>query len=84
MDDDSITEVDTSADSISGGRVLYSDYAESGGKKSSASISNFLNSRLDLVVDPDGANPINMSVVVTSVTGSNTEAGASINFDEQY
>lgn len=41
-----------------------------------------ISGRLPLVLDKDGANPINLSLVVTSVPGTSTDCGGSIFWQE--
>lgn len=81
----SVVEYDVAGTTVTGGEVLAADYANTGvagGPSRGGSSLDFL-SRLPLVLDSEGANPIALSVVVTAMTGT-CNVGAAINWKELY
>lgn len=82
---DSITEYDTAATGISGGIVIGHAYipAASQGNLQAAGVAALgLASRLPLTLDIAGANPINLSVVATKLTGTTSNVSAAISWRE--
>ena len=77
VDDDSITESDTSATAVTGGQAIFAFYVAAGGQISNSSTQSIL-SRLPLSLEKDGTNPKNISLVATRIGGSGTSnvAGA--------
>lgn len=78
----SIVEYDVAGTTVTGGIVLFSGFVPSNAK-SGGNITNNLLSKLPLVLDIAGANPINLSVVCTSMSGTSNVA-ASLNWTEIY
>jgi hypothetical protein len=72
----SVTERDVAASAISGGIVIATLYVPSGTGVDRNVSDAALSSKLPLVVDAAGANPINLSVVATSFTGTATVTAA--------
>lgn len=66
---------DANAGAFTGGIVIHSEYGASGQGTFTESMHTELLARLPLVLDSAGANPIALSMVITSVTGtSNIQA----------
>jgi len=80
---DSITEADHSATAISGGLVLDSFYLAGGGATSRISSVQQIFSKIVLALDIAGSTPDNLSVVVTSFTGS-VDATGVLGWKELY
>lgn len=82
----SIVEVDIAADAISGGEVIFTDIvpASGGGSPSSrqGNKGEDLLSNLPLVLDIDGANPIPLTVVATSMVAGAANCSANLNWRE--
>jgi hypothetical protein len=78
----SITEKDVASTVITGGEVLMSGYLVSGNTVKQ-SISKDIFTKLPLTLDIDGANPKNLSVVVTDFS-TNADVSAVINFTDIY
>lgn len=80
---ESITEYNVDQTTITGGRVIDSVYVTSGAGSTRGLIADTLKSRTNLSLDIDGANPTNLSVVATSLTG-NASVLAALNWREIY
>ncbi len=76
VDASSIVEKDVAGTTVTGGTVIKSGYCGTGGATRVSLGTKDLDSRLPIVLDPAGANPINLSLVITSFTGTVTVAGA--------
>lgn len=72
----STMDVDTASTAISGGHVIQSGYVVAGTGSVRQSVRHGIGSRLPLTLDAAGANPIPLSVVVTSMSGSASVAAA--------
>lgn len=75
VDASSITERDVSATAISGGIVLDSFYVAASNQTRGASSSN-LSGRVPLTLDIAGSNPIPITIVVTSFSGTANSSGS--------
>ena len=75
----STMDADVAATAITGGYTIQSGYVVAGSGSTRQSIRNGIASRLPLTLDAAGANPINLSVVVTSMSGTASVA-ASLNW----
>lgn len=73
---DTSIEADMASTAISGGLVIQSGFVTAGSGSTRQSIRNGIVSRLPLTLDAAGANPINLSVVVTSMTGTASVSAA--------
>lgn len=71
----STVEFDVAGTTVTGGIVLAQGYCAVG-TKTGSSMSKGLTSKLPLVLDIAGANPINLSIVCTSMSGTSNVAGA--------
>lgn len=67
---------DAAAGAISGGLVIASGYSVSGAGAQELSLSRELAARLPFTLDAAGANPIALSLVVTSLTGNSGNSGS--------
>lgn len=79
VDDDSITEFDVAATAISGGHPINAFYVPASGfgvNQSPGANTLGLLSRLPLVLDKSGANPIPITVVATSFTATSNVSGS--------
>lgn len=79
VNDNSIVEVDVAGTTITGGVVVNAFYVTasgSGGNSAPSTSSLGLLSRLPLTLDIAGANPKNISVVVTSFSGTTNVSGS--------
>jgi len=76
VNDSSIVEYDVAGTTITGGITIKSGYCGSGGATRFTLGATELASKLPLVLDPAGANPINLSLVATATTGTATVLGA--------
>lgn len=83
--DNSITEYDVAGTTVTGGEILEAGYVQTSGTGVAArgAAESTLLSRLPLVLDKAGANPINLSIVGTSIGGTAVAYG-SISFREMY
>lgn len=69
-------EVDKASTAISGGHVIQSGYVTAGQGSTRQSIKHGISSRLPITLDAAGGNPIPVSVVVTSLTGTASVSAA--------
>jgi hypothetical protein len=76
VDADSIVESDVAGTTVTGGIVAQSGYCGTGGASRVSNGSREILNRLPLVLDAAGANPTNLSLVITSFTGTVTAAGS--------
>lgn len=74
--DHSIVEYNVDRTGITGGRVVESFYVTAGTGQNRGSISDSLKTRVPLTLDIDGNNPVNLSIVVTSLGGNASVLGA--------
>ena len=83
--DNSIVEYDVAGTTVTGGEVLDTGFVVTSGTGVTArgNVSAGLLSKLPLVLDKAGANPINLAVVITGI-GGNPVARASITWREMY
>ncbi len=83
VDPAGVAEADVEATAISGGIVIASFYVSTtgAGATQAGAGRNPISSRLPLTLDPAGANPINLSVVVTSMSAT-ANVGATIDWAE--
>lgn len=81
--EESIAEYNTDRTAISGGVVIESFYAITGSGSTKGQSLLPINTRVPLTLDIDGANPTNLSIVVTSLTGTVSARGG-INWRETY
>lgn len=83
--DNSIVEYDVAGTTVTGGEVLQTGYVTTSGTGGTAkgSAATALLSKLPLVLDSAGANPIALSVVLTGI-GGNPVVHASVNWRELY
>ncbi len=83
--DNSIVEYDVAGTTVTGGEVLDSGYAVTSGSGVTArgSAQDSLLSRLPLVLDKAGANPLNLSLVATGIGGTAVVYG-SLSWRELY
>lgn len=72
----SAVEVDKASTAISGGLTIQSGYVVAGAGSTRQSVRNGIASRLPLTLDAAGSNPINLSVVATSMSGTASVAAA--------
>lgn len=72
----SAVEVDKGSSTISGGTVIQSGYVVAGTGSTRQSVRNGITSRLPLTLDAAGLNPMALSVVATSLSGTATVAAA--------
>ncbi len=79
----SIVEYDVAGTTVTNGIILSTGFAVAGLGAVSAVISHSLLSKLPIVLDAVGANPINLSIVCTSFTGTAT-VSATMNWTEVY
>lgn len=81
-DSSSITEYDVSATAISGGIVVDAYYVAAGKSVKGTTNASSLLSKLPLTLDVDGANPIALTVVATTVPNNSSDTGAVIKWRE--
>lgn len=81
--DNSIAEYDIAGTTVTGGEVMHAGYIASSSGSFRNTINQSLNTRFPLVLDHAGANPINISIVMTAVAGT-SNALASMCFREYY
>jgi hypothetical protein len=81
--DESIVEYNVGHNAITGGRVLDSFYVVSGAGSTRGIIADQMQAKLNIALDIDGLNPMNISIVVTSLT-SNASVLAAMNWREIY
>jgi hypothetical protein len=81
--DNSLVEFDTAGTTVTGGEVIASGYAISGGGQVRGRTEGKTQARYPMGLDVDGLNPRLLSLVVTSVTGTAT-VNAAIGFKEYY
>ena len=79
----STMEYNTDADEISGGIVIDAFTATAGSGNTKTVNRQQITSKLPLVVDIDGENPIPISIVVTSYSGDTTVSGV-LSWDSVY
>jgi len=78
---ESVVDVDVSATTITGGLVIASGYVVAGATGIKGLSVGELFSKLPLTLDINGINPINLSLVVTSTSGT-TNVGGAIKWSE--
>ena len=83
VDGSSIVEYDTAGTTVTGGIVIDSGYVPSGDKLPPSVITRSALSKLPLVLDSTGANPIKLTVVVTSLNLT-AVVGAALHWTEVY
>lgn len=72
----STLDADVAATAIEGGQTIQSGYVVAGSGSTRNSVRNGITSKLPLALDASGANPINLSVVVTSMSATASVAAA--------
>lgn len=72
----STMDFDVAATAITGGQTIQSGFVAAGSGAARQSIRNGIASRLPLTLDAAGQNPINLSVVVTAMTGTSSVSAA--------
>lgn len=86
VSDNSAVEVDLAGTTVTGGERLRAGYAAGGGSNVGNVMGDTASDRsvipLPLTLDIDGANPVALSVVVTSVSGQSAPTGAAIDWTE--
>jgi hypothetical protein len=81
--DNSLVEFDIAGTTVTGGEVIASGYALTGGGATRGRTEGKTQARYPMGLDVDGLNPRLLSLVVTSVTGTAT-VNAAIGFKEYY
>ena len=70
VNDDSIVEYNIDSLAITGGKVIESFYVITGQGATKGTSDFTVNTRVPITLDIDGLNPINLSIVVTSLSGT--------------
>lgn len=79
----SIVEFDTAGTTVTGGEVVACGFVSTSSGVSKEQISMDISSRYPIALDHDGLNPVPLSIVCTSFTGT-SNISAALNFKEYF